>query len=224
MLKPRRRLTKKEMKQDSFVIWTLKATDFVERYTRHILYSVLGLAVLVVVVVSYSKWRAQKETKATSALAEARIAQADTSGSGRERKAALLRKVVSDFKGTDSADEALILLADLNYDAGRYEEARAQYERYLSAGGNDLLQYSAMAGIASCLEQQGKLDQASLQYMEIADRSPKAFYAPISLLNAGRCYRLAGKMEDARKVLDRVVRDYAGSQSASQATDEIKGL
>lgn len=224
MLKPRKRLTKKEIKQDSFVIWTLKATDFVERYTRHILYCVLGLVVIVAVVVSYSKWRVQKETKAASILAEARAAQTDTTRSGKERQSTLLRKVASDFKGTHSGDEAMILLADLAYDSGRYEEARSQYERYLRSGGNDLLQYSAMTGVAACLEQQQKLDEASLQYQKIADKSPKAFYAPIALLSAGRCYRVAGKVEDARRILDRVVKDYAGSQFASQAKDEIKGL
>ena len=120
MLKPRKRLTKREIKQDQFVIATLKARSFVERYAREIAIGVGVIILIVVSTISYRRYGDQKNERAISALAEARIAMSDTTASGKGRVGELLRKVLENFGGTASGKEAIILLADIAYNTHRY--------------------------------------------------------------------------------------------------------
>ncbi len=48
MLKAKKKLSKKELKQDQFVLATLQAKSFVETHSKTITYALLGLVVLVV--------------------------------------------------------------------------------------------------------------------------------------------------------------------------------
>jgi TolA-binding protein len=225
MLKPRKRLTKKEIKQDTFIDLLARVTDLTERYAREIAIGIGVIILIVVSAISYARYKDQKNERAVSALAEARIALSDTTASGKGRVSELLRKVMDNFGGTASGKEAIILLANIAYDAQRYDEARSLYERYVDKDGeNDLLMYAARMGIAACLEQQGKYTEAAEAYRHVAEKGGKAFYAPTALIHAARCFQLVGKRDDAAQILQRIMKDYPGSQAASQAKDEMKML
>jgi tetratricopeptide (TPR) repeat protein len=91
--------------------------------------------------------------------------------------------------GKRSAGErALLLGAVLLFEQGRFAEAQAKFEQFLSEHQNSPLQSQAAIGIAASLEAEGKTDQAVAKYREVITRYPNDNVAPQARLNLARIY------------------------------------
>jgi TolA-binding protein len=96
---------------------------------------------------------------------------------------------------------------------------------YLDEHGDvDVLVYAAWSGIAACYESQGEFDRAALKFTEYAEQNKGQMQTALALMNAARCYHLAGQVETAKKELERVTREHADSPVAGRARDQLNML
>ena len=104
------------------------------------------------------------------------------------------------FAGSASEGALKLRLAKSYYDAGRYDEALAQYEAMENAapkGFEDV----PVVGKAHCLEALGKFDEAAALFDNFADQNPKSFLALTAQLGSVRCFAQQG---DQKKALARI--------------------
>ncbi|RMF65549.1 MAG: tetratricopeptide repeat protein [Calditrichaeota bacterium] len=211
---PRKRLTKRQIKQDKFVTYYFKAQDYIVRNTRTILSGAAAIVVLLVAIFIYSSKQAEKEKEAVVQLTKARI---EYFAGKYDAAIPLLNNVVESYGGTRSAKEGLFYLANAYFFTQKYDEARQAFEKFLDESDDDILNASAMAGIAACLEETGKYLEAAKAYEQAARKYSEGFQAPQNLLNAARCYVHVGEKESARQLLNEIVEDYADSNAKTDA-------
>ena len=128
MTKTQHRLTKHEMKEDSFVTFAFRAQEYIQSNQKTLL---LGLGALVLAVLGvwlYSSASSRSEGEAEGLLTSAftRVQQNDMEGA-----ASIYREIKDQYKGTQAAREAVFYLANLQFVAEQWSDAITQYEAYL---------------------------------------------------------------------------------------------
>ena len=111
-----------------------------------------------------------------------------------------IEDAVAKFAGSATEGALKLRLAKNYYDAGRYEEALAQYEA-LVGNAPDGFADIPVVGKAQCLEALGKFDEAAKQFDAFAEANPKNYLALTAQLGAARCFVQAG---DGKKALARI--------------------
>ena len=104
------------------------------------------------------------------------------------------------FAGSATEGALKLRLAKSYFDAGRYEEALAQYEA-LVGNAPDGFADIPVVGKAQCLEALGKFDEAAAAFDAFAEASPKNYLTLTAQLGAARAFAQAG---DKKKALARI--------------------
>ena len=166
--------------------------------------TVIYLLVAAVAVGGWYGWK--NHVKATKDAAAQSLVNAYT--------AEELEEAVTKF-GTSATGGALKLrLAKSYYDAGRYEEAMAQYEA-LAGNAPDGFQDIPAVGKAQCLEALGKFDEAAKAFDAFAEASPKNYLTLTAQLGAARCFVQGGDAKKALARLDALKSAYKDDEAAT---------
>ena len=111
-----------------------------------------------------------------------------------------IEDAVAKFAGSVTEGALKLRLAKSYFDAGRYEEALAQYEA-LVGNAPDGFADIPVVGKAQCLEALGKFEEAAKEYDAFAEASPKNYLTLTAQLGAARSIAQSG---DKKKALARI--------------------
>jgi predicted negative regulator of RcsB-dependent stress response len=131
-----------------------------------------------------------------------------------------LEDCVSKFAGSATEGALKLRLAKSYYDAGRYEEALAQYEALVGNAPDGFADIPEV-GKAQCLEALGKFDEAAKAFDAFAEANPKSYLKLTAQLGAARSFAQAGDKKKALARLDALkaaVKDDALSSARVEAT------
>ncbi|MGN0833204.1 MAG: tetratricopeptide repeat protein [Kiritimatiellia bacterium] len=131
-----------------------------------------------------------------------------------------LEEAVTKFSGTDTAGALRIRLAKSYFDAGRYEDALAQYEDLVGKAPDGFADIPVV-GRAQCLEALGKFDEAAKAFDAFAEANPKNYLTLTAQLGAVRCFAQGG---DKQKALARVDALKAANKGEELATARIEAI
>lgn len=163
----------------------------------------------VVAVAAVASWFYLRSGEIKRQNAERSLNQAKQSlGAGNPALALSdLQKVVSRYKGTVSGAQAAMLLAQMNYDQGKYDEGLRTLAAYQSgsASGPALPAIWALTGDGQI--QSGKAADASSSYQKAAEATALPGEKSLYLVKAARALSAAGKDADARKIWERLATD-----------------
>jgi len=214
MLKPRKRITKKELKQDQLVTTYFKAIDFLRNNRKLVSGTLTGLVIAVIVIVAYLNNRRSDNMKAATDLAgvleyfNGGAYQMAINGDPSHNITGL-KSIVENYGGSETGEQAKIYLGDCYYYLGNYDAALKYFKDY---DGNDkFLQASAYAGIAEVDEIEGDAKDAAEYYDRAASRDSKNFLAAQYLVGAARNYIKVGEKDRALSLLTRVQKDFPNS-------------
>lgn len=214
--------SKQELKEDHFVDWILDGVDFVRARSQQFLTAAAAVVLVIAGIAYYNKTQADARVEAAAILGEAMIADDNNQADEAIR---LGERILKDFAGTPAAAQATLFLANRYYAQGRYGESQQLYQRYLSDYGDlDVLAFAARAGLASCIEAQGDYRQAASKFQEAATGSGGNTQGAVALLEAARCFGLAGDTASQKGILDQITREYSESPAAARAREELAML
>ncbi len=218
MLRPKKKITKKELKHDPVVSTYARATTFYYENKKYISYAVTALMVIAVAGFIYTNNRRASTEKAAAELGK--VYQLFDGGQYSqaiegipERGIMGLKAIVENYSGP-SAELARFYLANSYYYLGKYDESLQHFKE--CNHGDNILQASALAGAAACYEAKGDHVAAATYYEKAVDKASKSPSAAEYLHQAAYNYGVGGEKEKAINLFKRIRKDYPNSPQARE--------
>ena len=215
MLKARKRISKRQIKEDKFVTFYFKALDFYKAHSSKVTIGLIAISAIIILIFFLIQSKKTAELNASEQLARANT----EIGRGELQQAVdILSNMSENYSGTRSASKGVYLLAYTYFQKGEYENAITSFEKYLDDYADDsILSSAAYSGLGACYEQLGKFLEAAQSYEKGATKFTDNYNAPQQLMDAGRCYKLENRVADARKCYQTVIDNYPESTFKSDA-------
>lgn len=225
MLTPKKKISKKEIKEDALLTAYAQTTTFYYENKKMIGYAMTGLVVLIIGLFIFMNNRKANNEKA--ALEFAKVfsiydaglmdkAQYTAAINGKPEQGVIgLKAIVENYGSTESGETARLYLANSYYYLGQYDEALKHFDDY--SGGEPMLRASAVAGMAACHEAKKDFSEAGQQFEKAAGILTTNANAPEYLNSAARCFGIAGEKEKAVTLLKQLKKEYPASSSARDA-------
>lgn len=205
MLKPKKKIkknSKKEIKEDKFI---LTVVEWYDKLKENYVQILIGVLVAVVLYFGYSYFTNQALTRNKEASIE--LAKANSLFmEGQESQGALvLQNLIESYGDTKSAYFAKIKLAKFYYNKDDLENAKRYYLQAIDEG-NDIpyLYAAALAGYGDCLFQEESYIDAAGYYAKAAEAVD---YKELKLgyeLSSALSYFYAGKYDEAKAYVDKL--------------------
>ncbi len=220
MLKPKKTISKKEIKEDKLVTSYFEARSWFEE-NKKLIGNVAGvLAAIVIAGVFYFNNVNTNNKEATTQLGKVLKYYDDgkyeiaVNGNPQENIRGL-QSIVDDYGSTKTGRTAKLFLANAYYALGKYDKA---LEYFLDADlSDDLLKASALAGGGACYETKGDHANAALYFERAAAVDKTEIQAPENLHHAALNYAASGNKDKAIDLLKRLKKDYSNSAYAREA-------
>jgi tetratricopeptide (TPR) repeat protein len=171
---------------------------FWEKHGRKVVSIIVAVLALGVAAFLWQKRAAQEEENAAARLAEA-------------RDAVSLQRIIQDYQGKNVAAAAMIRLGDIYFRDGKYSEAVAVYQKFLTEYPRHPFVQSARLGLAAVQEAQGDLQAAKEQYLQLASSDPTGYVSLAARMGAARCAEAVGQTKEARKMYEELLPAAQGS-------------
>ena len=199
MVKPQKRISKKEMKQDEFLEFMFTAEQYIRRNAKMISYIAVGvIAVVVIGIMMYnSKQAAETEEAAAVGAAQALYDQGNYQQAIDE-----LQPIIEDYRGTQSAGVGVFYLGSAHNRLGNDEQAIEYFELYLDSYDNDpILSASAMAALGAFQAENGNYSEAATQFRRASQRVNVTFLSQRYRLEQIRYMFESGEQNEAERML-----------------------
>jgi tetratricopeptide (TPR) repeat protein len=208
------KLSKREIKEDKFTSFILTAKDqFMESWQ----YAVIAVVVVALIVAGIVFWVNSRRGAQSEAGTKLAGAMADYQRNNIQVALLSLGQIVDGYSG-DAAEQAAFLLGKLNVESKNYAEATKRFEHYLATfPGNKLLRAASIAGIASCMEGEGKSAEAAARYTDAAREYPGGPQEEDFQIAALRNYLDANDLVAAKNRLDELKKTFGGSGKVYRA-------
>lgn len=214
MLQKKKKLSKKEIKEDKLLVFYKNAVVFFEENKNKVLTYAGVLVAVAAIVYFYVNQKSESNEKAGLELS--RIMPLYDQGAyleaieGRQGTNIIgLKKLVEDYSGSENGETAKIYLANSYAFLGNYDEAFKYYEDY--GGSIDYFEAASLAGQAGYYAVKEDYEKAANLYLKASKISQINSQNPDYLLNAGIYYLKTGEKEEAKILFNRIKDDYATS-------------
>lgn len=226
MLKPKKKVSKREIKEDKLVTTYFEAQSWFEENKKRL--STLATILLVVVAATWIYFNDKATSDANAAADLGKVIrfydegqyQAAISGSPQENVRGL-EQIVNDYGSTPSGELARLYLGNCYFSLAQYDKALEIYrETDIS---DKALMASVYAGIAACESQSGNDAEGARYYEKAASTDAQNFHTAEYLYRAAGSYLKAGDKEKAADLLERLKKDFPQSTYTREA-DRLSAL
>ena len=214
MLNPRKRITKREIKEDSLVTAYITAQRFFRQHNKQIRIGFIAFSavLLITVLMIRSKTGAERQAAGRLGVVEFLYFAKDY-----ERSIPELIQIAEIFSGTRPAGKAVFYLANAYYSTDDFLKAEVKFHEYINDyADDDLFKSSSIAGIAACYENNKNFSDAAKWFEMAYSNNNTLFEAPFYLKDAGRCYALAGQIDKGREMYKIMLDDYSEASVTQQ--------
>lgn len=132
--------------------------------------------------------------------------------------------VAAQHQGTKAAAHALLLGAGILFDAGKYDEAKTEFDKFLAQYPESPLAPQASVGVAASLEAQGKFPDATSRYEDLLRRHQSDNVTPQIKSALGRLYVAQNKPEQALRLYEELARGGANDTWSAEAGIQAEEL
>jgi len=219
MLKARKKMTKKEIKEDKFVETALNARAYVEENYKKVTIIVATLFGILILIMGYRYVLSMNEERSSALLGQAQL---EYQNLNYPKAKEFINRLIEEYSGTDAADQGQFLLANLFFQEDNIEQAKINFKEFIdSYGGSSILVASGIAGYAACLEKEGNRIEAAEYYERAQKESPDFVEAANYLYLAGLNYLADGNTEKASAMFQKIVDDYESSNRKEDAQAKL---
>ncbi len=216
MLRTHKKITKKELKKDPFVLLTAQVIDFLKAEWVKIISTVIAVVLIISVSLLIVNGRKKGELNAYDAAFTALQNNAPEAND-------LLKKYSSKYSGSDGAAEALIQLGNRAFQQKDLANSEKYYSEFIKKHSKDpILGFNAYNNLGSVYEEKGDFKAAAKTYETYTQKFKDSPFAPVMLLNAGKAHLLAGEKDLARVTFQKINDSYRDSEEKVEALSYLE--
>lgn len=219
MLTKKKKLSRKEIKEDKLVTSYYKVRGYFAENNRRLLTYGGILIAIALVVIYYIYHKNEQNEKASYSLSkvidsydQGAYLEAIEGKVGSDKVG--LKKIVEEYSGTENGETAKIYLANSYNRLGKFDEALKYYESY--SGKIPMLKAAALAGQAGYYESKKDYQKAADLYNEASQVNKSNVDNPDYLLKAAINYLQTGQKDTAKELLNTIKDDYKTSEASRQ--------
>jgi outer membrane protein assembly factor BamD (BamD/ComL family) len=135
-----------------------------------------------------------------------------------------LQRLITTYKGTDAASEAVITLNQVRMVNGQSELAVVGLREYLASKPAEKYVAPAYGLLGAALENSKRWGEAAEAYTQASNAADVDYLKASYLVDAGRAYREAGKIPEAERAYRTVLQKYAKSPRFTEAQVRLAEL
>jgi outer membrane protein assembly factor BamD (BamD/ComL family) len=135
-----------------------------------------------------------------------------------------LQRLITTYKGTDAASEAVLTLNQVRMVNGQSELAAVGLREYLASKPAPKYVAPAYGLLGAALENSKRTAEAGDAYTHASEAADVEYLKASYLIDAGRAYRAAGKPAEAERVYRTIVTKYPKSPSFTEAQVRLAEL
>jgi TolA-binding protein len=220
-------ISKQEIRRNPLAEWIGATVRFVQAHQVAIVATVVVL-IIGAIGTAILWWHQQRQEQEASrllgnAFAATRGEEPRSTGNPEEATK-LFQGVVKQYPKTASAEEALIALGNIQFDAGKMDDALASFTQYLTTFPRGRFTMEAGLGKAYTQEAKGDFQGAAQTLSQVLDKGKDNPLAGEAYLSLARVYEEAKKPEDAIRVYGEVVEKYPQTRWAQRAFQRMSTL
>jgi TolA-binding protein len=213
-MSPKKRITKKEIKEDKLVTFAFRVNELFQKYTNQFLIGVGILVAVGILIYFFLNSRANQAKEAGTLLGQADL---ELRAGNVQQSVSGLDMIIRRFPGTKASKRAIFLLGNAYFQSKEFELAKTAFEKYLSQGKEPMLVASAQAGIAQCYLEMGNLPLAGENFLKAASISSEDFIKRGYLFEAAWVFSKTEQREKAKEIYRELLDKFPQSTQAQQA-------
>ena len=219
MLRPKKKITRKEIQRDPFLESVDQAQTHLEENRSLYLKIAIGIIVALLFFNTRSNRQAQYSIEASASLGKALVTldQGDKSSAKFQ-----LETVYNEFNGTTSAYTASYYLGKIKYDAGENLEAEGYLSSFLKKNRKDQLAHSAILMLADIAVNQDKMSDAIDMIDKGLKNSSKYDSRTLELMKA-RILLDHNKINESNLIIEKLLKEDGLSADHKQLAQELQG-
>ncbi len=219
MLKPKKKITKREIKEDKLVTTYFEASTWYQNNKKLVNGIITGAIVVAIAAFAYANNVSSNNQKATTELGKILPSydqgKYDVAVNGNlQENIRGLQAIVDDYGSTKTGELARFYLANAYYAQRDYDKA---LQNYLDVSfGDELITTSALAGAGACYEAKEDYEKAATYFEKAAMKYGKSVNAAENLFHAAQNYAAAGNKEKAVDLYKKVKKEFPTSSYARE--------
>jgi outer membrane protein assembly factor BamD (BamD/ComL family) len=222
MLKARKKITHKEIKQDKLVTAYFQSKDWISSTeNKRKIYTIVGIIAVVIILgflyINNRKAKSEEaETKLSAIITLYEQGKFQEAINGDPQQQIMgLNDIVNNYGGTESGQTAKLYLGNCYYYLNDYDNAFKYFDDY--SGSNDIIKSSCISGMAAVYEAKNELKKAGEYYEKAAKVNKDLLTNQENLFYATRDYMQAGDKENAKRVYNLLRDNYPKSKYITEA-------
>jgi len=208
--------------QDASAEFLIKFWPWFEANRKRLVYLTVGAVVVLFIWYFLATQREQRAIQAGQDFTQLQMSLA--SGLTAQQAADTYLKLAAQYAGTPAAERAQLQAAAVLYNAGRYDDALVQFQKFLTVNSGSPLASVAHVGAGASLEAAGKLDGAVAEYRAVATGFPNSSEAVPAKFALGRVLEAQGKLSDASSYFQEVTRSQLAGSLGQEAAQRLAGI
>lgn len=185
----------------------LQLLDFWDKNKNLVIAGACAVVAGVAVYLAVDRWLEQKRETEGRALMSAKVDKD-------------FAAVASQYRGENAGAFALLLLADQQYQDGKYADAEKTYQRFAEEYPKHPMLDAAFYGMGAARESRGDYAGAISAYQRVAE-TPNATHALDARFAVGRCAEAQQQWKRARQSYEDLIAASPNSQYAERARNRI---
>jgi len=217
-------ISKQEIRRNLLVEWLVVTVRFVQARRTAVLAALVALGLLTAAGFGYWWYQERREDEASRALARAHSTLRGEQPGNPDEAMKRYREIARQYRGTRSAEESLIALGNLQFEAGKMDDAIGSFGDYLTAYPRGRFRVMVGLGKAYAQEAKGDLQGAAKTLSELLDRDKDDALAGEAYMALARMYEGLKKPDEAMRVYGQVVEKFSQTQWAQHALQRMSAL
>ena len=218
---------KEELRRNVLAEWLGACIAFVRGHRTAAMAAAIAVVVAVIAGLGFRWYQEGREREADRALAQAYgVLQSQNPQTPADPVEGMkqLRVIAQTFSGTRSAEEALLRLAYLHYDAQKLDEALATFDEYDKSYPHGRFRVMADLGRGYALIGKQNLDGAAQAFSGIIARDGIDPLAGEAYMSLARVYEAQKKTDEALKIYGQVVEKFPQTNWSQDALQRMNTL
>ena len=221
MLKPKRKITRKEIQKDPFLESIFSFKEHFENRKQLYIKIILSVVGVFIVGFLYNSNSVTNENEADYGLSIGMIYH----NQGDYQNAIMqFQQIVDEYSNTKSGYDASFYIGKIHFERGNYDLALPHFERYVSGSNNNFILSSAYESLSVIYEDKNDLYAAISYQKKSINKSISELGSAFSKLRLAKLHILNNDKDRAIKVMDEVIDNHKDNFDIKKEYDYLYGL